>query len=266
MGPKQMKTWHRSARMPRFQWEEVPALSESFFSGLPYILIATGVGLLGSVISLFWEPGTLVRSAVQHFAAGAVLAAIAANVIPEVAEMGTFAGILSGFIAGGLLMIAMKWVVVRFEHGQKSGSKLPIGLAGAAAVDTLIDGAITSAGFSANQQLGVLLVIALALELLFLTLSVGIEFRKTRFKPWQTFAITGGISLLFLVGAIGAGFFLAEASEATLAIILSFGAAALIYLIAEELLVETIEQEKSLFPTATLFVGFLTLLALKLLE
>jgi ZIP family zinc transporter len=241
-------------------------LPEQFLTGFPYILAATGVGLLGGVIALFWEPGALIRSAIQHFAAGAVLAAIAANVIPEVERMGTFTGVLGGFIAGGLLMIAMKWVVVRFEHRQKRGNKLPIGLAAAAAVDTLIDGAISSAGFSADPQVGTLLVIALALELLFLTLSVGVEFRKTKIKPWQTFLITSGIALLFLVGALGASLFLAEASEGTLAIVLAFGAAALIYLIAEELLVETIEQEKSLFPTATLFTGFLVLLALKLLE
>lgn len=41
-------------------------------------------------------------------------------------------------------------------------------------------------------------------------------------------AVTGGIALLLLIGAFGASFFLADASEATLAIVLSFGAAALI--------------------------------------
>lgn len=217
------------------------------------------------MISLFWSPSANIRSAVQHFAAGAVLAAIASNVVPEVERMGTFAGIIGGFIAGGLLMIALKWIVVRLEHGKKRGGKIPIGLAAAAAVDTVLDGAITSAGFSTNQQLGSLLAIALALELLFLTLSVGVEFREGNYKRWQTFAVTGGIASLFFVGALVAGFLLADASEALLAIVLSFGAAALIYLIAEELLVETIEAEKSLFPTATLFAGFVVLLALKLL-
>lgn len=207
----------------------------------------------------------MIRSAVQHFAAGAVLAAIASNVIPEVERMGTFAGIIGGFIAGGLLMIALKWVVVRFEHGGKKGGSVPVGLAAAAAVDTVIDGVITSAGFSTNQEVGSLLAVALALELLFLTLSVGIEFRESNHEWWQTLAITAGIAALFFLGALAAAFFLADASEAVLAIVLSLGAAALIYLIAEELLVETIEQEKSLFPTATLFTGFLVLLALKLL-
>lgn len=201
----------------------------------------------------------------QHLAAGAILAAVASNVIPEVERMGTFWGVIGGLIAGALVMIALKWIVVRFEHSGKKGSSVPLGLAAAAAADTLIDGAITSAGFSTNQQLGTLLAAALAIELLFLTLSVGIEFRESNFKWWQTFAVTSGISSLFPIGALAAARSLADASEAMLAIVLSFGAAALIYLIAEELLVETIEAEKSLFPTATLFLGFLVLLALKLL-
>lgn len=208
----------------------------------------------------------MIRSAVQHFAAGAVLAAVAANVIPEVEQLGTLPGIMSGFIAGVLVMIALKWVVVRSEHKGKQRNRFPVGLAAAAAVDTLIDGMLISAGFSANAQLGFLLAIALALELLFLTLSVGVEMREGNFKWWQSMAVTGGIALLLLIGAFGAAFFLANVSKATLAIVLSFGAAALIYLIAEELLVENIEAEKSLFPTLTLFSGFLALLVLKLLE
>jgi len=240
-------------------------LPDQFFSGLPYILLATGAGILGSVLALFWSPKTEIRSAVQHFAAGAVLAAVASNVVPELERMGTLIGVIGGFTAGGLAMIGLKWAVVRFERDEKKEHSLPLGLAAAAAVDTFIDGAIISAGFSVNEQLGTLLAIALALELFFLTLSVGVEFRKGNFTVWQSLATTGGIALLLLLGAFGAGLFFRDASEATLAIVLAFGAAALIYLIAEELLVENIQAEESIFSTAMLFSGFLVLLALKLL-
>jgi ZIP family zinc transporter len=241
-------------------------MPDQFSSSLPYILIAAGAGFLGSVIALFWKPDVMVRSAVQHFAAGAVLAAVAASVIPEVEQIGTLPGVIGGFVAGGLLMIALKWLVLRFERNKKIERSFPIGLAAAAAVDTLIDGMLISAGFSANDQLGALLAIALSLELLFLTLSVGVEFRKGKFEWWQSLAITGGIAVLLLVGAFAAGFLLADVPETTLAVVLSFGAAALIYLIAEELLVENVQAEESLFSTATLFSGFLALLILKLLE
>lgn len=147
-------------------------------------MLAAGAGVLGSVISLFWEPTSNIRSAIQHFAAGAILAAIASNVITEVEKIGTFAGIIGGFLAGGLVMVALKWMVVRYEYGGKNKNKIPVGLAAAAAVDTLIDGIITGAGFSTSQQLGSLLAIALAIELLFLPLSVGVEFRKEKFTGW----------------------------------------------------------------------------------
>jgi len=241
-------------------------LPDQFSESLPYILLASGAGILGSVIALFWNPSVKIRSAIQHLAAGAVLAAVAANVIPEVERMGTLPGIVAGFVTGGMVMIGLKWLVVRFERQGGQNKKVPAGLAAAAAVDTLIDGALISAGFSANAQLGFLLAIALALELLFLTLSVGVEFREGKFKWWQSLGVTCGIALLLLVGAFTAGFFLADASEATLAMVLSFGAAALIYLIAEELLVENVQAEESLFSTVTLFSGFLALLILKVLE
>jgi ZIP family zinc transporter len=241
-------------------------LSTSFLSELPYILLASGAGILGSVIALFWSPKAKIRSAIQHFAAGAVLAAIASNVVPEVERMGTLVGIMGGFVLGGLVMIALKWVVVRFERTEKQRRKAPVGLAAAAAVDTFLDGVIISAGFSVDPQLGSLLVIALALELFFLTLSVGVEFREGKVSTWQSLAIPGGIACLLTVGATVAGFLFANASQATLATVLSFGAAALIYLIAEELLVETIQAEESIVSTITLFSGFLVLLLLKLLS
>jgi ZIP family zinc transporter len=110
------------------------------------------------------------------------------------------------------------------------------------------------------------LAIALTVELFFLSLSVGSEFQKHKSKRWQGIAATTGIALALLVGAFSAFYLLHGASKPVLATFLSFGAAALIYLVAEELLVEAIQAEESLFSTAMLFAGFLVLLALKLLS
>ncbi|HET6891680.1 MAG TPA: ZIP family metal transporter, partial [Pyrinomonadaceae bacterium] len=194
------------------------------------------------------------------------IAAVASDLSPEVEKIGTVPGILGGFAAGGLTMIGLKWVVLKFERYEEKKHQLPVGLAAAAGVDTLVDGAIISAGFSSGQQLGALLAIALAVELFFLTLSVGSEFHKRKSKPWQGLLATVVIAAMMMVGALAAFFSLRSASEATIAVVLAFGAAALIYLVAEELLVEAIEAEESLFSTATLFAGFLVVLAIKLLS
>jgi len=237
-----------------------------FLMILPSVLLAAGAGLVGGFIALFWSPKVKARSALQHFAAGAVLSAVASSVIPEAERLGSIVGILGGFAVGGFAMIALKWFVVNFERKEKGRGKQPVGLAAAAAVDTLVDGALISAGFYSGQQLGTLLAVALALELFFLTLSVGAEFRKDRSKPWLGILVTSGISILLVIGALIAGLLLRDASEATIAVGLAFGSAALIYLIAEELLVEAIQAEESLLSTAMLFAGFLVLLALKLLS
>lgn len=234
---------------------------------LPYILIASGAGVAGGVLAFFWAPGVQARSALQHFAAGVVIAAVASDLIPEVEKIGTPAGILGGFAAGGVTMVGLKWLVLKFEKYEKKRHKLPVGLAAAAAMDTLIDGAIISAGFSAaQQQLGPLLAIALAVELFFLNLSVGSEFHKRKSLRWHGLGVTILISSLLIVGALVSFLILKDASQTTVAMFLAFGAAALIYLIAEELLVEAIEAEESLFSTTMLFAGFLVVLALTLLN
>jgi zinc transporter, ZIP family len=235
-----------------------------FLQILPYVLAASGAGIVAGLLPLIWSPRVHARSAIQHFAAGVVIAAVASDLIPEVEKIGRPTGILLGFAAGGAFMIGCKWFVVAFEKKEIGKHKLPIGLTTAAAVDTLVDGALISAGFSTGQQVGSLLAIALAIELFFLTLSVGSEFRKSKANAWLGVAVTTGIALLLLVGAFVGFLFFRGISEPSLAIVLSFGAAALIYLIAEELLVEAIEAEESLFSTATLFAGFLVLLAIKL--
>ena len=89
-------------------------VSGEFLEILPSVLLATGAGLLGGVIALFWSPKVQARSAIQHFAAGAVLSAVASSVIPEAERLGSITGILGGFAAGGLAMIVLKWVVVKF--------------------------------------------------------------------------------------------------------------------------------------------------------
>ena len=77
--------------------------------------------------------------------------------------------------------------------------------------------------------------------------------------------MTSGIAVLLILGFLGEQVLLKDASEATVAAVLSFGAAALIYLVAEELLVESIQAEENLFSTAMLFAGFLALFTFDLL-
>jgi ZIP family zinc transporter len=75
-------------------------MSTQLFQILPYLMIATGAGIAGGLLASFWAPKVKARSAVQHFAAGVVIAAVASELIPEVEKIGTMSGILCGFAAG----------------------------------------------------------------------------------------------------------------------------------------------------------------------
>jgi ZIP family zinc transporter len=216
---------------------------------------------------VFWVPGRWVTSYIQHFAAGVVIAAVALKVAPDSMRAGAPALLVLGaFTLGGLAMIGVKWMTLRIEEKQRHRKRKPWGLSAAAAVDTVIDGTIIGAGFTMGEGLGAVLSIALGLELLFLTLSVGASFREEGGSRLTTLAVTSGISLLLLIGALSGMLLLRGASSSVLAAILSFGAAALLYLVTEELLVETLLPEETLMSTAMFFFGFVAIFALVLAE
>lgn len=127
---------------------------------------------------------------------------------------------------------------------------MPWGLTAAAAIDTAIDGTIIGMGFALGPRVGAILALALGLELLFLTLSVGSSFRQDGASRGTAIAATSGISLLLVVGAVAGTLLLRDAPKSVLAALLAFGAAALLYLVTEELLVETRVGEETLLSTA----------------
>ncbi len=229
---------------------------------LAYIAAAVTAGLLGGLVSTFWSPNKWLTSNIQHFAAGVVIAAVSLKVAPDAARAGAPPLlVLGGFALGGLLMIGVKWATLWIEEQQHRRKRKPWGLTIAAAVDTLIDGAIIGAGFSMGEGLGMVLSIALGLELLFLTLSVGASFRDNKASRLTTLAVTFGISVLLPIGALSGMVLLKGASSTVLAVVLSFGAAALLYLVTEELLVETKLPQETLMSTAMFFLGFLAIFA-----
>jgi zinc transporter, ZIP family len=230
---------------------------------LPYIAGAVAAGIAGGVLATFWAPGRWVTSYIQHFAAGVVIAAVALKVAPDIEHTGASPLlVMGGFALGGVFMIGVKWLTMRIEARQRRTRGKPWGLTAAAAIDTALDGVIIGTGFALRQGVGVILSLALGLELLFLTLSVGASFRQEKGSRVTTVAVTSGISLLLLAGAAGGSAALRGASETTLAVMLSFGAAALLYLVTEELLIETRLPEETLISTAMFFLGFLAVFAL----
>jgi ZIP family zinc transporter len=231
---------------------------------------------LGGSFAAFRAPGPRLSSYFQHFAAGVVFAALATEILPDVVHQRAPVAAILGFASGTALMLAIRWwTTARTLPGAKAGgesaesngkAESPISLVATVAVDVLVDGFLIGIGFVAGAQTGVLLTVALGIEVLFLGLSTAAAMSRASWSRGRLISAICGLALLLPTGgAIGAGL-LGGLQGAALEVALSFGAAALLYLVTEELLVEAHEVPETAFSTAMFFVGFLVLLIIDMLS
>lgn len=228
-------------------------------SVLTAISIPVAATLLGGVAAVLRPPGERLRSVVQHFAAGLVFAAVAGELLPEITREHQPLGVVLGFALGIGLMLLIERLS---GDGEQSGAR---GLVMVVGVDILIDGLLIGISFAAGVKAGLLLTVALSVELLFLGLSAVLALGKAGARRA---AILGSLALLcglLVLGALVGGGLLAELKGMSLEIVLSFGAAALLYLVTEELLTEAHQVPETPTMTALFFVGFVSLFLVEML-
>ncbi len=219
-----------------------------------FTLIPVVAVLIGSLFAVSKRPSDALVSAMQHLAAGVVFAAAAAEILPQVMHEGSPIATFTGGALGIVVMLSLKAL-----EGRASG---PIAMLGAVAVDILIDGLVLGLAFVAGGKAGVLLTIALTLEVLFLGLTVTTELGETIKSKARIIGITMGIALLLPIGAAIATP-VATFPPVVIAGFLSFGLMALLYLVTEELLVEAHEKRDTPLISAMFFIGFLGLLLIE---
>ena len=230
---------------------------------LQAMLIPAVVAALGGVLALLWHPSHNIRSLIQHFAAGVVLAAIAVEVLPELGREHAPGGVLIGaFAIGGMVMYLLKlWSIHLEEKTLASGAAgLNVGLIAATFLDVAIDGLIIGAGFAASQETGMVLALGLSVELLFL----GLAMVSDTMKGWRVLLLSVLLAVDVLAFSLLGNYFLAGAGHIAISAILAFGVAALLYLVTDELLIEAHTVEEKPSSTLWLFAGFLIFWAIQL--
>lgn len=228
-----------------------------------FMLIPALVALGGGVLAMFWHPGHQMRSLIQHFAAGVVLAVLAVELLPEIGrEHAAGMVLISAFALGSLFMFGLKlWTTHLEERESVSKSGLNWGLLAATFIDIAVDGFIIGAGFAAASETGKILALGLSVELLFL----GLALISDSTRGWRIVVISAALGVTVLTCALLGSFLLADASNTVIAGVLAFSAAALLYLVTEELLIEAHEVEEKPIATLVLFSGFLTFWSIQLL-
>jgi len=215
-------------------------------------------------MAAFWTPSHAMRSLIQHFAAGVVLAALAVELLPEIEREHAPSLVLVGaFALGSLFMYGLKLWTLRMEHAATAAgaSGLGTGLLLATFIDVATDGFIIGAGFAAGGETGTVLALGLSVELLFL----GLALTSAATAGWRIVAISGALGLTVLLFSVLGSALLSGASHAVIGGTLAFSAAALLYLVTEELLMEAHEVEEKPISTLVLFAGFLAFWSIQLI-
>ena len=219
-----------------------------------YTLIPVAAAILGAAVAVNLRPGPVLVSAVQHFAAGVVFAAAAGEILPDLKHTGSVWAIVLGGGVGIAAMLGVRTLERRLEG--------PVGLMAVTGIDILVDGLVLGIAFAAGAKAGILLTVALTIEVLFLSLTVANELGEGGGSRWKVVGATAGLVLLLPVGALLGGP-VAAMPVAVQGGFLAFGLIALLYLVTEELLVEAHETEDRPWVTAMFFTGFLLLLLLE---
>ena len=224
------------------------------FSLLPVITM-----IAGGVIASIRKPSGNIRSLILHFSAGVVFSVVAVEILPDIIKTHAPLQLIIGFSLGFLTMIGVKKLTDGNEN-KTTGvetDKIPISLLTAIAVDIFIDGLLLGIGFTAGNTEGILLAIALSLELLSLGMATATELGENNISKKKSIVTISILSMVFFISAVLGATLLHTLSHKTLEIVLSFGLSALLFLVTEELLTEAHEEKETVWHPTAFFGGFL---------
>ena len=240
-------------------------MAGTLVQALSYTSLAVVAAMIGGVVAVYRAPGPQMESNVQHFAAGVVTAAVAAELLPNVHDRAPVV-VVVGFAVGVAAMLGVHRLSKRLERRNVGGS-----LAGAAGllitvgIDMVIDGVLIGVTFLAEPSTGIIIAVALAIEVLFLGVAGVVALPDGMSTP-RKLAVPAAFGLLLTTGVTVGILALDGVTGPPIAIILAFGAAALLYLVTEELLVKAQKVPETPTSTTLFFVGFLSIFLLDMLH
>lgn len=252
---------------------------------LLYSLVPVVFTVIGAAAGAFWPALARLRTYVLYLAAGVVFSVVAVELLPEIQRRALVTDVVIGFALGIGTMLLVDGLLDRIrtpanghpdierDRGPTSAGPLtrnltlapgaiPVSLLVAVAIDFLLDGLLLGVGFAAGARIGILLALAEAAEQLSVGLALSLELRKAGVTRRRVLFTVTALGMLVFGGAVLGSTVLSNLPDAPMEAVLSFGAAALLYLVTEELLREAHEERETAIGTALFFIGFLAFLVI----
>jgi ZIP family zinc transporter len=251
-------------RIFTYRWDLQKRVAGTLTQALSYTSLAVVAALVGGVIAVYRAPGPQMESNVQHLAAGVVFAAVAAELLPDIHDKSPLV-VVTGFAAGVVAMLGihrLSKIIEKRGVGGNFGSAA--GLIITIAIDMLIDGVLIAVTFIEETATGIIIALALAIEVLFLGVAAVVALPE-KMGNLRKIAVPATFGGLLVIGVTVGVLTLEGAAQTTIAFILAFGAAALLYLVTEELLVKAGKVPQTPVSTTLFFVGFLAIFMLDII-
>lgn len=223
---------------------------------IPIFALIPAIGMfLGSMAGGYVRLKPTTLSLLQHFTSGLVFAAVAIELLPKILGQDSVWTIALGFIFGALLMLFLKWFTSRSSA---------LALKYAVGIDLFIDGILIGVAFLAGTTSGFIITIAFSIEMINLGLSTTNSIVPEDATTSKRMVQSILLSVCLPIGAILSAVFLSILPESIYIETLSFGVAALLYLVTEELLLEAHQTKEAPWTTSLFFLGFLCVLVFRI--
>ena len=239
-------------------------MTSTFLKIVLFSLIPVFTMVMGGILAIYNKPNGNTRSLILHFAAGVVFSVVAVELLPDIIREHKPAQVIIGFTLGLLTMLLIKRFaeIKELDQGIPVINQLPVSLLVAIGVDIFIDGLLLGIGFSAGNKEGILLAIALSIELLSLGMATATELAENTLAKAKSIIIISLLASVFFISAVLGATLLHNLSDNAMEVVLSFGLSALLFLVTEELLREAHEEKETVWHTSAFFIGFLLFLVL----
>ena len=226
--------------------------------------------LVGAFIGTRFSFSPKVVTGLKSLAAGIVLAAVSTELIPEIADVDIAKErlwVVFGVCFGAIMLMTLRSYFDKYDATKEGKGKVPWEMIIAIAIDFFVDAILIGMAISLNSGAeggaGVIMAVALGTEMLIVTMTAAAQMKENQVSKAEAWGIAAGLAGVVLLGGLLGNFVAARFKGSPPYYgLLAFGVSALIWLIFEELLVETSKNAlDSRIQASLLFLGFLGIIA-----
>lgn len=235
---------------------------------------------LGGAAALITRPTTLALSIAAGFASGALLGALAFEMLPRAVHIASLPVAIAGFSAGFFFLYALDLFVHRgASAGEKAAQwqsvvsmrrqRRPRGdevtvLASGTSAEELIEGATIGVTAATDASLGIIVGLAIVIDNFSEALSIGDLVREKggEHQAGRILGWTSVIGVALFASAMLGWFLLRNLSQATLGLLVAAGAGAMFYLTMTELVPEAESHQFQQSAAVAAAAGLLVILTL----